>query len=368
MGHETHSPDAPLAHAGSAPDEPGSPAVATDLDDSFLETHRLRKDGWDGAKMARFCGTLAETGVVTFACRAAGMSAQSAYALRHRNPVFDKAWLAATFIARERLADELLARSIKGGVEQLLKDGAIVAERHTFDNKLAFAILRRLDRRAELGAAFTTPARADIPAPAPAVNGQWQSLLDALSEGREGDARNLLQSPKVDSEVDNPPTEGVEGDNMDEEDLPDPRIWWESGRSAYRTNFPPPEGSDCHEHEQFGHRDYHRSLTDPETATMTARGDALAAKRRAADEAERDAFFASVGEAEVPPPSAAPTPPSADIPSMLEEHRLSLEVGSVLEERKGPVDLAPPPAFLGGGVAKRRRGPVIPDVKSSPDP
>ena len=143
MEHETHSPDAPLAHAGSAPGEPGSPAVATDLDDSFLETRRLRKDGWDGAKMARFCGTLAETGVVAFACRAAGMSAQSAYALRHRNPVFDKAWLTATFIARERLADELLARSIKGGVEQLLKDGAIVAERHTFDNKLAFAILRR---------------------------------------------------------------------------------------------------------------------------------------------------------------------------------------------------------------------------------
>ena len=67
------------------------PALATCLEDSFFETRRLRKDGWDGASMATFIGTLAETGVVTFACRACGMSAQSAYALRHRDPLFAKA-------------------------------------------------------------------------------------------------------------------------------------------------------------------------------------------------------------------------------------------------------------------------------------
>ena len=93
---------------------------------------------------------------------------------------------------------------------------------------------------------------------------------------------------------------------MDEEDIPDPRIWWDSTRKAYRTDFPPPEGSDCQEHEQFGHRDYDRSLTDAEAATMTARDDAVAAKRRATDEAERDAFFASADEEaeEARPPSA----------------------------------------------------------------
>ena len=349
MEHETHSPDAPLAHAGSAPGEPGSPAVATDLDDSFLETRRLRKDGWDGAKMARFCGTLAETGVVAFACRAAGMSAQSAYALRHRNPVFDKAWLTATFIARERLADELLARSIKGGVEQLLKDGAIVAERHTFDNKLAFAILRRLDRQAELGATFATPARADIPVPAPAVKGQWQDLLDALSEDRPADARALLEPPKVDSEVDNPPVEGVEGDDLDNENLPDPRIWWESGRTAYRTNFPPPDGSDCHEHEQFGHRDYHRALTDAEAATMTARDDARAATRRAADEAERDAFFAGLREEKEPEQQEVP-PPSADVDT-------SPRTG-------GGAYLSSTSPSSGGGAPEGRRG----DSQKKPPP
>ena len=67
-------------------------------------------------------------------------------------------------MARQRLADELLARSLKGSAEQLLRDGAIVGERHHFDNKLAFAILRRLDRQAELDATFRTPPAWEIPA------------------------------------------------------------------------------------------------------------------------------------------------------------------------------------------------------------
>jgi len=129
--------------------ETHSPALATCLEDSFFETRRLRKDGWDGTRMASFVGMLAETGIVTLACRACGMSAQSAYALRQRHLLFAKAWEAAISLAREKLADELLARSLKGSAEQLLRDGAIVGERHHFDNKLAFAVLRRLDRRAD---------------------------------------------------------------------------------------------------------------------------------------------------------------------------------------------------------------------------
>lgn len=173
-----------------APAEPDSPALAAHLDDSFTETRRLRKDGWDAPKMASFIGTLAETGVVTYACRACDMSAKSAYALRHRDPLFASAWEAALSMARERLADELLARSLKGSAEQLLKDGAIVAERHHFDNKLAFAILRRLDRRAELGTTFRTPPAAEIPGPPPAIAGEWQ-LVDAMADDRVRGCRTV---------------------------------------------------------------------------------------------------------------------------------------------------------------------------------
>ena len=191
-----------------------------------------------------FIGTLAETGVVTFACRTCQMSAKSAYALRHRDPVFSKAWEAALDMARCRLADELLARSLKGSAEQLLRDGCIVGERHHYDNKLAFANLRRLDRQAELRSTYRTPPAWEIPLPAPAVSGQWQNLLDALSEGREGDASSLLSPAQHDqgnSQGNNPPVEGEEGDELDDDEPYVPkRVWQEYLSGAWRTNFPPP--------------------------------------------------------------------------------------------------------------------------------
>ena len=94
MENESLTPDEPngvIPPAPPAPFEPDSPALATDLADSFFETRRLRHDGWDGPAMASFCGALAETGIVTAACRACGKSAQSAYALRQREPLFARA-------------------------------------------------------------------------------------------------------------------------------------------------------------------------------------------------------------------------------------------------------------------------------------
>jgi hypothetical protein len=158
-------------------------SLATHLEDSFFETRRMRSDGWDGPTMAAFCRTLAETGVVTEACRACDKSAQGAYALRQREPVFARAWEAAIALAREKLADELLARSLRGSVEQVMNsDGAIVGERHSYDNRLAFSVLRRLDRRAELGATFKTPRPWAIPDAPAAVSGDWQLLLDAQAD------------------------------------------------------------------------------------------------------------------------------------------------------------------------------------------
>lgn len=76
-----------------------------------------RHDGWTGQRMAMFCALLADTGVVTDACEAVGMTTGSAYGARRRNPLFAAAWEEAISIARERLADALLARSLEGSVE-----------------------------------------------------------------------------------------------------------------------------------------------------------------------------------------------------------------------------------------------------------
>jgi hypothetical protein len=89
--------------------------------------------------MATFCETLAETAVVAEACDAAHMGISGAYAARRRNPIFAAAWDAALSIARERLADTLLARSMEGNVEQIWRDGVIVGERHVLDNRLGLA-------------------------------------------------------------------------------------------------------------------------------------------------------------------------------------------------------------------------------------
>lgn len=149
---------------------------------------------------------------MTDACRAAGMSAQSAYALRHRDPVFAGAWAAALAMGRERLPDHLLARAMKGEVVQVWQNGCIVAEQHRYDNKLALAILRRLDRLAETGATSAAPRRAAgegrpaAPAATPALNGGWPDLLTALEADRPHEALILLRTAETD-EVGYPPVQ-----------------------------------------------------------------------------------------------------------------------------------------------------------------
>jgi hypothetical protein len=51
-----------------------------------------RSAEWNPGKALLFTVTLAATGCVTLACKAAGMSRKSAYALKARDPAFAAAW------------------------------------------------------------------------------------------------------------------------------------------------------------------------------------------------------------------------------------------------------------------------------------
>jgi hypothetical protein len=133
---------------------------------TLTPTPTIRHDGWTGDKMASFLETLAETAVVAEACDQARMGISSAYALRCRNPAFAAAWDAALTIARERLADTLLARSMEGNVEQLYKDGELIGERHLLDNRprhppppRSAGRRRHLRQRATCPSPATTAAR-----------------------------------------------------------------------------------------------------------------------------------------------------------------------------------------------------------------
>jgi len=183
----------------------------------------IRHDGWTGEKMATFCESLAETAVVAEACDQAGMSPSGAYAARRRNPIFAAAWDAALTIARERLADTLLARSMEGNVEQIYKDGELIGERHVLDNRLGLAILRRLDRLAETGLSLhsnPTPVRAERSRSAPATRASafdWATAVDAIRSGDDAavaKALALVDSNKVEEVEDplnRPPSTDPEG-------------------------------------------------------------------------------------------------------------------------------------------------------------
>jgi hypothetical protein len=105
----------------------------------------IRRDGWTAERIRFFLETLGACGSVTRAAAAAGISARSAYKLRDRAPGFDRAWSTALQVARPIVP--LRSRVLHGSVDIFIRDGR-VWERHYFDNRLALAALRRLDRMA----------------------------------------------------------------------------------------------------------------------------------------------------------------------------------------------------------------------------
>jgi hypothetical protein len=280
-----------------------------------------RHDGWTGEKMAIFCDSLAETAVVAEACDAARMGISGAYACRRRNPVFAAAWDAALTIARERLADTLLARSMEGNIELLWKDGEVVGERHLLDNRLGLAILRRLDRLAETGLSLhsnvpPTSVRPERSRGAPALTSQpfdWALAIDALRTGDEAAVRKALalaEDYEVE-EVEDPLNRPASTDDEPEElDLSD-RFWKDvppappSGEEpgmghdyAWMTDFPPPPGFAGY---QSGDWDdageiYKRECTPEEVALLDGDAARLRAAERAEEEALRDSWFALLKE------------------------------------------------------------------------
>lgn len=270
----------------------------------------IRHDGWTGEKMAVFCESLAETAVVAEACDAAHMGISGAYAARRRNPVFAAAWDAALSIARERLADTLLARSMEGNIEQIYKDGELVGERHVLDNRLGLAILRRLDRLAETGRSLHSTPLPMRKAAAPAIvaaerSFDWESMVGALHAGDdEGVAKALallnesafsLSKGHEVEEVEDPPIRHPHDDSADVEYVDHwDRCWKDGIDDIWLTNFPPPPGFVGYQQCEWGDPDetYERACTPEEVAILEAHAAAERAVERAREDVLRDEWFA----------------------------------------------------------------------------
>jgi hypothetical protein len=276
------------------------PATSPAPHQSTALTGSIRHDGWTGEKMAIFCETLADTAVVAEACEAAGMGLSGAYPARRRNPVFAAAWDAALTIARDRLADTLLARSMEGNVEQIWKDGELVGERHVLDNRLGLALLRRLDRLAETGLSTSRRGERAATAPAPRPHGvDWEMMVGALRTGDPDDiaaALAMLKSNEVD-EVEGPPVPLNSEEEDDGLDLSE-RCWWDQREECWMTDFPPPAGFTGYESRPYDSIDddddepYVRGCSEEEVAILEADAAAGRAEQRAEDEALRDEWFA----------------------------------------------------------------------------
>jgi hypothetical protein len=295
----------------------------------------IRHDGWTGEKMAAFCESLAESAVVAEACETAHMGISGAYAARRRNPVFAAAWDAALSIARERLADTLLARSMEGNIEQIYKDGELVGERHVLDNRLGLAILRRLDRLPETGLSVSSrgerfqfpgagrgPGAAQQRSPAiipPQQSFDWELMVDALRTGdveAVAKALALFEGDEVE-EVEDPPVSLSPGDSEPPYlDLSD--RCWEDTEEGWMTSFPPPAGFEGYETCPWGDPDeeYERACTPQEIAILEADVAADIAIERARQERLRDQWFAMLkaelkGDKEVL--CGGPAEPLADV-------------------------------------------------------
>lgn len=77
-----------------------------------LQKRETRRDSWTSARRAAFLAELESSCNATRACRAAGVSRDSAYGLRRRDPAFAAAWTRALDDGCENLRAMLVARAL----------------------------------------------------------------------------------------------------------------------------------------------------------------------------------------------------------------------------------------------------------------
>jgi hypothetical protein len=110
---------------------------------------RPRHDGWTAERQRVFIAALAETGCVSDACVAAGISPKSAYRLRAHSKAgaFVEAWDRALTVATGRLASIAFDRAIKGTIRETWKDGELVSEVRAPSDRMLMFLLAKLDAR-----------------------------------------------------------------------------------------------------------------------------------------------------------------------------------------------------------------------------
>lgn len=142
------------------------PDPLPDVDDLLLfapvVTAYRGANGWSSEVQRAFVAALARCGTVAAAARSVGRNPRSAYRLRVRagdDSPFARAWDEAQRRGTEEALDAAMAGGMVARRTEVFHRGRHVGWRTSHDNRLAYAALRALDRRAALWAQQGIDAR-----------------------------------------------------------------------------------------------------------------------------------------------------------------------------------------------------------------
>ncbi|WP_294303183.1 hypothetical protein [uncultured Sphingomonas sp.] len=352
--HDTADDDDHLANRPLDPEDLEEDfARAAAIEGPVFATAR-RADGWTPDRQRGFLDYLAQGCTVADAATLVGMSATSAYAFRKRaaGAAFAVGWSAAQLLQRNRLADDLMGRALKGNVDLVINAKGETVERHRHDNRLALALLTRLDRIAaaelpdrtgdaraarlaaqdwdrylDLIGTDASPAQAGLflslrstegeaAAIAPIVALARADLYRRTGAGHVGEVRVHDLDPARRHEwsaedwaraeagglvaLATPATGEVRTSQLSQLSEDDePGIWWCDTAKDWRTAFPPPADFYGAEDGSYGDAGYNRDLSDDERDAVETWKAREVDARRVPEEAERVRFFADLLAADV---------------------------------------------------------------------
>jgi hypothetical protein len=268
---------------------------------------------WTPQVQRAFLEALAVEGSIRGACRIAGKSWRTAYALRmqRRGEAFALGWDGAVLIARARLSDELMERALEGQEESVMRDGDTIVRRR-IDNRLAMSLLSRLDRMAE-----ADPASRSSAGLARIVAQDFEAFLDLIESGGTGEdsaafiavRQALLPAPPAaekgaETEEKAPPEQcdlltqtllkQLDCATVTER-AQKMHYWFDERNREWRTDFPFPEGFDGEEDGEFGEEEYSRTLDEEEAEVFERASQRINAEIADAGYALRAAILSSEG-------------------------------------------------------------------------
>lgn len=140
---------APTPLPAAAPDAAAPPPPSYDpADYRWVPVRRRpRYDGWTEEKQRRFIEVLADTGLVSVAAKAVGMTRESAYKLRRaaHGAAFARAWDAARHHAGSFLEDIAFERAIEGVEHNVYNEyGDVVCTKRVYNDRMVMFLLRHL--------------------------------------------------------------------------------------------------------------------------------------------------------------------------------------------------------------------------------